>query len=605
MRIGQILLQAELITPQQLSDGLEYAGAKSIFLGKALKLLKFVNDEDVERVLHAQKLMKMGLSPVLAIEAIKRAATERITIEQALQDKHIDNIARTADVTKEASVTLGQEATAEALLEHGDKLLIQDRCTEAADHYQRALSLMEKIDSTPPPDLTPVLLRLGNTYLATHSFEQSRSCYEKVLSLRSSALQDDHPLIAQAHESLADLYNAEGDTVKAVDSFLGALDILEKNLPAQLSAYASILRRVAAATSAAKEEARTLPIGEILKSAGLLSDNELQTALRMSKQQSLPLGIVLRENCMVGDRELQSALKAQFCVRQGVLSEQLAIDLLMRAIRRDISLERLLHEAGVLVSDQEKFEIYRQIASDLDKLVAAESSAVNSQQDLAPVAYRLGESYERVGDPRQAEVYYSRALSIWGSTVKGDLTAAKTCISLAKILEGQNRKEEVVDLLKKALELQKQAVGTSHESTISTMESLSEAHLALFNSGDALKLAETALQNRRQQGQEGEALLRAVVLVGDCLLQMKSFDGARDAYKMAMSLAQPTDGRPTATLAAVMEKQGDLLQQQGLFKVAAPLFQSAKMILEAAGKKDTKAFASLERKLTQLEQKAH
>jgi hypothetical protein len=54
-----------------------------------------------------------------------------------------------------------------------------------------------------------------------------------------------------------------------------------------------------------------------------------------------------------------------------------------------------------------------------------------------------------------------------------------------------------------------------------------------------------------------------------------------------------------------MEKQGDLLQQQGLFKVAAPLFQSAKMILEAAGKKDSKAFANLESKLQKLEQTAH
>jgi len=83
---------------------------------------------------------------------------------------------------------------------------------------------------------------------------------------------------------------------------------------------------------------------------------------------------------MIGDRELQSALKAQFCVRQGVLSEQLAVDLLSRASRRDISLQRLLHEAGVLVSDQEKFDLYREIAAELDHLVAAESSAVNSHK---------------------------------------------------------------------------------------------------------------------------------------------------------------------------------------------------------------------------------
>lgn len=604
MRIGQILLEAEIITPKQLSDGLEYAAAKSIFLGKALMLLKYASDADVERGLHTQKLIKMGLSPVLAVEGLKRSTKEGISLQQALQDEHLDALPP-SEPKSAAKVALEstEGLSPEVLVKNGDNLLIQDCCSEAAVLYEKALEAMEAALGSQHIDLAPVLVRLGNTHLAANSFEEAKQCYDKVMEIRKNSLSEDHPQVAQTFESLADLYYAQGLVSQAIESFLLALDILEKNLPAQLGNYAAILKRLAtAAQNSSTGEGRTLPVGEILKAAGLLSDRELQTALRMSKQQSLPLGIVLRENCMVGDRELQSALKAQFCVRQGVLSEQLAIDLLTRASRRGISLERLLHEAGVLVSDQEKFEIYRQIASDLDKLVAAESSAVNSQQELAPVAFRLGTSYEQVGDQRQAEVYYSRALAIWGAAIRGDLTAAKTCISLAKILQGQNRKEEVLPLLQKALEHRQHALGKAHEETIDTLELVAEAELALWNNDDALKHAQEAVSAREALGQDGGDLLRSVVLTGDAMLQQKNYEGAQAAFKRAMALAQPKDGRPTAALAAVMEKQADLYNQQGLQKVAAPLYKSALLILEAAGKRETKSFEALKEKASRVEQ---
>ncbi len=606
MRIGQILLQAELISPKQLSDGLEYGGAKSLFLGKALQLLKYLGEEDIERALHTQKLIKMGLSPVLAIEALKRSLKDGITLEQALQDEHLETLNLSSEVKgslRRTPVNIAVDASPEELVKIGDSLLIQDCCNEAAVQYEKALAVLEISLGAAHIDLAPVLVRLGNTHLARNSFEEAKQCYERVMAIKTDVLPEDHPQIAQTFESLADLYSAQSDVVHAIESFLSALDILEKNLPAQLGSYASILKKLAtAAQNSSSREGRTLPVGEILKAAGLLSDRELQTALRMSKQQSLPLGIVLRENCMVGDRELQSALKAQFCVRQGVLSEQLAIDLLTRASRRGISLERLLHEAGVLVADEEKFEIYRQIATDLDQLVAAESSAVNSQQELAPVAFRLGASYEQVGDQRQAEVYYSRALAIWGSSIRGDLTAAKTCISLAKILQGQNRRDEALPLLQKALEHRQHVLGNSHEETIETMEAVAEAELATWNTAVALDLSQKAIHYREGLGQDGSDLLRAVVLTGDCMLQQKNYDGAQAAYKRAMSLAQPKEGRPTAALAAVMEKQADLYNQQGLPKVATPLYKSALLILEAAGKRDTKSFESLQSKISKLEQ---
>lgn len=606
MRIGQILLEAGLITPKQLTDGLAYGKAKNLYLGKSIQLLKIMSEADVERALQLQKMIKLGLSPKTAIEALKKSVTEQISVESALEAARVDTRRITAEIAK-LQLTRHQpndDEGPELSIKKGDELLLRDRCIEAEAHYQHARKLIENISGKDSIELAPILVRLGNTYLATNCFDKARESYEKVMEIRKNSLPEDHPQIAQSFESLADLYYAEGDEAKGILSFLSALDILENHLPQQLGAYASILRKIATNHAGKPREGRTLPIGEILKAAGLLPEAELQTALRMSKQQQLPLGIVLRENCMVGDRELQSALKAQFCVRQGVLTEQLAVELLVRAARRDISLERLLHEAGVMVTDEEKFDTYRQISSDLDLLVKAESSALNSQQqELAPVAYRLGSLYEQVGDQVQAEVYYSRALSIWGQGNRGDLTAARTCSSLAKIQQGQMRHAEALPLLRNAVEHRQHALGTNHEETISSIEDLAEGELEVGNLKEALAFAQEAQKLREALGQEDGILLRSFVIAGDAFLKLKDFDGALKSYKRAQELAKPEGGKPTSALAAVMEKQGDLYSKQELYKVAIPLYKSARMILEAAGKKDSKASEKLLAKISELEAK--
>jgi tetratricopeptide (TPR) repeat protein len=607
MRIGQVLFEAGLITPKQLSDGLEFGTAKHIFLGKAMTLLHYVSAEDVERALQTQKLIKIGLSPVLAIQALKRSVKDRTSLEQALREEHLDslyvphNLGATRPI-EFSSVELEFGNSPESLINNGDKLLIEDCCTEALYQYQQARLALEKSLGSEHIDLAPVWVRLGNTYLALRDFVQARECYERVLYIRRAFFPANHPQIALAFESLADLYNAQNEPSLAVEAFLAALDILERKLPAQLGTYAAILRKLTRSAQIPNPgKTRRLPVGEILKAAEIITDEQLKLALRMSKQSSLPIGIVLRENCMTSDRELQSALKAQFCISQGVLSEQLAVNLLARAARRDISLERLLHEAGVLMSDEEKFDLYRQIASELDHLVSTESSAVNPRQEVAPIAYKLGALYEQVGDQSQSEVYYSRALTVWGSASQGDLAVANACASLAKIYQGQNRHEEALPLLEKALEHRKQALGFSHEETIEILEALSEAELFMQNTDSALEFAQQALSYREDLGQDGTSLLRAVVLVGDCLVQIKLYDDAKEAYNRAMNLARAGGQQPTAALAAVMEKLGDLYGQQKMSRVATPLYKGASLILEAAERKNSQNYQRLQIKISELE----
>ncbi len=89
--------------------------------------------------------------------------------------------------------------------------------------------------------------------------------------------------------------------------------------------------------------------------------------------------------------------------------------------------------------------------------------------------------------------------------------------------------------------------------------------------------------------------------MGDSMVQLKQFDAAQAAYNRAMTLSRTGAGQPTAALAAVMEKLGDLYKLQGLLKVAAPLYKSALLLLETGGKKDSKTFENLQSKIAAVE----
>lgn len=604
MRIGQILIEAELISAKQLSAGLEYGKSKGIFLGRAMKLLNYLQEPDVERALKAQKLIRLGLSPVVAIEALKRAVKENLNIEDALQERYSEQVSELGLELDSPSIVIDKSASPEQLVANGDKHLIEDECRAAEANYLAALELLIGKLGQENLELCPVLVRLGNTYMATDRYSEAENCYTRVLDLRSQLLEENHPQIAQALDNLADLFRALAKDQQATDFYLRALDVLEGHLPSQLSSYASVLRKVTSlsAKQSAQNTSRQLPVGELLKAAGILSEAQVQSALRMSKQSNIPVGVVLRENCMVTDREMQSALKAQFCLKHGILTEALAVDLLARASRREISMERLLHEAGVLASDESKYETYHEIAIELDRLVAVESSSVGSQKDAAPIAFKLGALYEQVGDSAQAEIYYSRALRTWGSEVQGDLSVARTCTALARIQQSQNRNEEVVSLLSKALEHREHALGANHEETISTLEELAEAEIEKWELASAFKHLQQALEARERLAQEGSKLLKVVVLLGDCHSKRKEYEEAKNEYNRAMKIVQEAFGSGSHVLAAIIERMGDMYLKQDLAKTAVAQFNYALLILQGAGKSDSAAAQALQAKVAKLSQ---
>src|SRR5687767_8103750 len=87
MKIGEILIESALINTKQLDEGLYYGRIKGLPLGRCLKILGSITEENLTRALEAQKLIRGGLDGTQAIEVLKTACEKNKTFHEELKKR--------------------------------------------------------------------------------------------------------------------------------------------------------------------------------------------------------------------------------------------------------------------------------------------------------------------------------------------------------------------------------------------------------------------------------------------------------------------------------------------------------------------------------------
>jgi tetratricopeptide (TPR) repeat protein len=86
MRIGEILIGSSLINKEQLDEALNYAGFKHVPVGRALRVLRYLSEDDLSRAVDAQKAMRKGLEAKIALDVLKNAKAAGRTFNFALEN---------------------------------------------------------------------------------------------------------------------------------------------------------------------------------------------------------------------------------------------------------------------------------------------------------------------------------------------------------------------------------------------------------------------------------------------------------------------------------------------------------------------------------------
>lgn len=91
---------------------------------------------------------------------------------------------------------------------------------------------------------------------------------------------------------------------------------------------------------------KSILLGELLTSAGILTPEMLEDALQRSKETQLPLGKVVTWSGYLNDRQLQAAVEAQSLINDHLLSLEVGIKALKLVLSRRQSFESALDEIG-------------------------------------------------------------------------------------------------------------------------------------------------------------------------------------------------------------------------------------------------------------------
>jgi hypothetical protein len=94
--------------------------------------------------------------------------------------------------------------------------------------------------------------------------------------------------------------------------------------------------------------ASNLKLGELLSSAGLLSESDAMTAVENGMVCSVPVGQILLESSMISPLVLDATLKLQQLIGEGSVSQTQATELLRQVASKQIGLEHFLSEMSNL-----------------------------------------------------------------------------------------------------------------------------------------------------------------------------------------------------------------------------------------------------------------
>jgi ribosome-associated protein YbcJ (S4-like RNA binding protein) len=294
-RLGELLLAADLITETQLNEALRTSRETGLPLGRILVLTQAISDEMLSSALTAQVLIRDGkLTKEHACQGLKSAKRRRVTIEVSLSDHGFYR------PPNRQTVKLGELLVLTGLVSEGDLM--------------NALEL----GLTREMPIGEVLVQSG--FISKDILFTALKLQEMVANGTLNALQ--------ASETLRQISTRNISIAQAV----GELGLLKP------------------------EQNEAIKLSDILKAAGVVTDDDIHRAIETSSRNSALLGKMLVVTGMIDEGMLNASLRCMFLVREGFLNMEQAIIALSHCQRHHASFDDALQELGWTINTRMNYE---------------------------------------------------------------------------------------------------------------------------------------------------------------------------------------------------------------------------------------------------------
>ena len=348
---------------------------------------------------------------------------------------------------------------ARELVKESDKLVSQDKSSEARPLAERALLIREEILEADHPDVANAIHMLARIAYAQEDFNKAETLFERAIAIREKSLAPDHPDLSESLRGLANINHMQGKYSKATALYQRALEIKEQafgpdhpEVAALISAFAKHYNYIRDNVHAQLLYQRALVIAE--KSYGR---NHPAYAQALSRVATI-------------HKDLADYGKAKSMFEQ-------ALEILEKSYGPDDpKIGPTLINYGLLYLDTGEYEKAESFFQRTLKILE------NMEPDdfaLSIVLGNLGNTYFLDGQYAKAEEMYQRALAIRKKLFSEEHPRVAICLrDLAHLYRAQGDYDKAEPYYQRAVEIFKKAYGPDHPDLADPLEGLAVLYRA-------------------------------------------------------------------------------------------------------------------------------
>lgn len=594
-RIGDLLVEAGILSAEELPKGLEYSKKTALPLGRVLIMLRCVTEEDLKAVLHVQTLMKFeGLPATLAVRALSQSREKGITLEDSLKQLgwQTDKFKGSGEPQELRELRQKLAETEERVgPEHVE---IASVCTDLADvyfdhelygqaeaAYLRALAIVEKTFGPVHLQVANVVWKMANLYFLQDRFSEAKPLYQRVLELRQNILGSTNPEVASVLHDLAELHDVQGKYADAERYYFQCITIREKYLEADDPQLIDTIKRLVYVCKRLQRPPIPISVGELLTQSGIVDPDKLPDGLEISQKSNVPLGRVLVNLHHLTEDDLQSVLHAQMLIKGGVVPAHLAIRALRYACKKRVSIEAALRDLGWTGHESGRTYELAEIMRAADELISIEKRLPAGHPDIAAVCLKLADLYATNGKFADAEMLYNRALGILENVLGGEnLEIAALLDKLANVYLLQQKFAQVETLFMRALQIREGLLGKEHPDVAGSFENLARFYCAQGDHAEAGSWYEMALTiKERALGSQHPDVANIIEARANCFFDTQDYTRAEPLYWQAYKIKKNYLDTANPEITSMLTKLADLYCKEGKYSLADSvlvLFQSDK-----------------------------
>lgn len=391
MRFGNLLIQLGVLSESDLTEAAQLAVELALPLGKVLVMSGFMNDAQLQAIVHAQSMLKDQLieldeakraigivtqNGVSWIEALKQAGWVQRDVLPAnklgellveagiINEEELEDSLRRATqsglplgrilaLTKKINDSLLCSCLNAQILLRDNKISREQAVQGLKAAHLRQIDIEDVLadhgDYKPAPKAK---IRLGEMFVLAGILDE-----ESIMEAIEMGLVKNEP-VGQV------LVNKEQTSMALLDSALKLQEMVDNGKLTPLNT-AEVLRQVhsrniplsQAVAEMGLQKAtpeHSIELSDLLKQSGLISEDDIREAFRASMSNSNLLGKILTITGFLDEDTLNAATRAQFLVRQGYLEKDQAMIALNYCNRMGRSLDEALMDLGWALSAKKK-----------------------------------------------------------------------------------------------------------------------------------------------------------------------------------------------------------------------------------------------------------